>query len=91
MKLCNHNLIKIQGLNGHTLFPSKGAPSIVDLVISKIIQPLKLFTKGDNAFSDEDKANAIANTFLNCHKISINSHSPYSLVVDQKLNMLTID
>ena len=56
----------------------------------KIIPPLKT-TTGDIAFSNEDKANALANTFLNCHKISINSHSPYALVIDQKLNMLTTD
>ena len=48
----------------------------------KIFPPLKTLA-GDIAFSDEDKANALANTFLNCHKISINSHSPYALVIDR--------
>lgn len=37
LKMCNHNSFNIHGPNGHTLFPTKGAPSIVDFVISKNI------------------------------------------------------
>ena len=34
LKICDNKAFKIQGPNGHTLFPTKGVPSTVDFVIS---------------------------------------------------------
>lgn len=53
----------------------------------KIIPPLKTISN-ITPFSDEDKANALAQTFLSCHNISINSPSPYQLQVDQNIIIL---
>ena len=53
----------------------------------KIIPPLKTISN-NLSFSDEDKANALSQTFLNCHNISINSPSPYQTEVDINISIL---